>query len=80
MPLPTVSGDPISVSGTVDISVRKMINPNTVLDCGGITYRVMVDLQGPLRIVMDRRGQLVIQREGVKPALLTSACDLSDAA
>lgn len=64
----------------VDVYVDKQVHPNTELVCSGMRYRVQEALRGPLRITMDRRGRLNVEREGQRPVPLAQQADLTSAA
>lgn len=64
----------------VQVQVEKRVFANTVLIGGGLRYRIKSELQGPLRITMDPKGQLQIDRSGAGPTMLARSADLSEAA
>lgn len=65
---------------TVDVFVKRKLHPNAVLICGEFTYRMTDEIKGPLRITVNKRGQLEYQQGENKPVLLSTEADLRGAA
>lgn len=65
---------------SVDVRVNKQVHPNTVLVCSGLSYRIRSGMKGPLRIFLDDKGQLKVERDGGGGAMLARQADLSQAA
>lgn len=63
-----------------DVRVSKRVHPNTVLICAGLSYRIKNELRGPLRITLNSKGQLMLEREGDDAAMLAKQSDLGEAA
>ncbi|MGB0766408.1 MAG: DUF342 domain-containing protein [Phycisphaeraceae bacterium] len=64
----------------VDVQINRKLHPNAVLVCNGFRYRVMNEIRGPVRITLNKRGQLEYQRGESKPELLSAECELRGAA
>lgn len=65
---------------SVDIRVHKRVYPNTIIDFGGLCYRIRDEISGPVRITRDGKGHLQIEKDGADPTLLARKSELSEAA
>lgn len=64
----------------VDVHVIRKVHPNTEIICAGMRYRIGDELKGPLRITMDRKERLLVEREDRPPTPLANDADLTTAA
>lgn len=67
-------------TGEINISVNRMIYPNTIIVYEGLSYRIKSEIKGPVKIGMSPKGQLNFRQGDSAPVMLARQADLSDAA
>lgn len=64
----------------IDLLIHRKLHPNALIVFGVYHYRVTNEIKGPVRITVNKRGQLEYTQGDSAPRLLSSECELRAAA